>query len=37
MWFLIALAAMAVIGFILRPIGSLPARARSVAFSVWRP
>ena len=37
MWFLIALAVMAVIGFILRPISSLLAMARSVAFAVWRP
>jgi len=34
---LIGTAAMAVIGFVLRPISSLLAMARFVAFAVWRP
>ncbi|MGK9281232.1 hypothetical protein KXR73_11285 [Micrococcus luteus] len=34
MWFLIALAVMAVIGFILRPISSLLAMAKFIAFAV---
>ena len=34
MWFLIGTAAVAMIGFVLRPISSLPAMARFVAFAV---
>lgn len=34
MWFLIALAVMAVIGFILRPLSTLLAMAKFIAFAV---